>query len=308
MIVRDEELVGWPPERIHFSRLKGMSLSPAHFRAGYLPQDDDTPARRFGSAVHVLALGGEVVRFEGERKGNAWAAFKGLVAGEEHFTFDGAHRGKAWAAAKEEAAGRLIVSTEDLEAAREAVELQSRRRAAGRYLAPVVTPVEYERAQRCADAVRANGEAVALLNGPTEVPLRWRFLDRDCGGQLDAMPRRIVSDLKTVTCADPDWFPRHALKMYYHVQLEWYRVGAVENGHPVDECALVAVETKPPFAVTCFVLTARVLEVARRQLRLWMERLLACESDGSWPEYVQSRVELDLPDEDLVLDFTDYAA
>ncbi|MCH7890649.1 MAG: hypothetical protein IH921_04010 [Gemmatimonadetes bacterium] len=61
----------------------------------------------FGTLVHALVLGGDVITFEGKRSGSPWASFKGLIAGEDHFVFNDPHRGKAWTVAKEEAAGRL---------------------------------------------------------------------------------------------------------------------------------------------------------------------------------------------------------
>lgn len=288
--------------RVHFSRLKLMALSPAHYRAG-LDEIEETPAMRFGTCVHVLALGGDVIRYPGARTGNGWKAFQGLVDGAEYYVFDDAHRGKAWEWAKADAAGKLIVTSEDLELARGAVELQARRRAQGRYPVPIVTADEYERAALCAEAVRNHPVAARYLEGEVEVPLRWSFLGRDCGGQLDVLAPRRVTDLKTSTSADPDWFPRHAIKQFWHSQLAWYGVGAKENATRVESHSIVAVEVRPPFAVTCFELTDRALDRGRRQVHLWMERLLACEEADEWPEYVQSAVELDLPDDDFELDF-----
>jgi hypothetical protein len=289
---------------VHFSRLRLMARSPAHYLA--YADSGDTPARRFGTCVHVLALGGDVIRYEGKRAGNDWKAFERLVAGDEYFVYDGPRRGKAWAWAKADAGARAIVSSADLELAQDARETQARRRAAGRYEVPIVTASEYDEAARCAEVVRASPIARELLDGETECPLRWSVLGRACAGQLDVLgPRRVV-DLKTTTKSEPEWFSRHAMGMAYHAQLDWYAEGARANATRIDDCYIVAVETRAPYAVTCLRLTEHVLELGARLTRLWMERLLSCEASGEWPQYVQSIVDLDAPN-DFELLFDDAA-
>lgn len=281
-------------DEIHFSRLRLMARSPAHYRAHV---DEDSPARRFGSCVHVLALGGEVIRFEGERTGNAWKGFRALVDGAEYFVFDGPHQGTAWKWAKADAGERAIVTSADVELAMVARELQAARREAGRYALPIVTSSEYSVAARVAEAVRSHPIARELLEGETERPLEWPVLGRACAGQLDVLASTRVVDLKTSTKTEPEWFRRHAIGMRYHAQLEWYRAGAVACGYPIEECFVVAVETRPPYAVTCLRLTERALEAGAKTVRLWMERLLACEQADEWPAYVQSIVDLDVEDD-----------
>jgi len=290
------EAAAWEP--VHFSRLKLLAQSPAHYRVGHAARKE-TAAMRFGTAVHVLALRGEIVVFDGERAGNRWAAFKELVAGAEPYVYDGPHRGNAWKWAKEEAQGRPIVTSEDVAAAAAGRAIQGQRLAAGRYLSPIVTTAEYDVAARVAEKVRTHAVAGELLDGMHEQPLRWDRAGRACAGTLDVMgPRRIV-DLKTTTKADPEWFPHHGRKLHYHAQLDWYAGGARENGHITDACFIVAVETTEPHAVTAFELSERALEAGARQTHLWLERLKGCEAADEWPEYVQSVVPFDLPDDDF---------
>lgn len=65
-----------PREPVHFSTLKAMALSPAHYRYG-LSARHDTPAMRLGRAVHAYVLLGQApVVFEGAaRRGKAWESF-----------------------------------------------------------------------------------------------------------------------------------------------------------------------------------------------------------------------------------------
>ncbi len=61
---------------IHFSQLKKLALSPAHFKHALETPHEQTPAMRFGSLVHALVLGGKYVVYDGERRGNAWQEFQ----------------------------------------------------------------------------------------------------------------------------------------------------------------------------------------------------------------------------------------
>lgn len=82
-------------EPLHFSRLKLMSRSPAHYRVGF---GEPTPAMRFGTLVHTVLLGGDYAVWEGDRRGNVWKDFE----------------------AKHE--GRLIVTSKEYQAALQCAE------------------------------------------------------------------------------------------------------------------------------------------------------------------------------------------
>lgn len=292
-------------EPVHFSRLKYMARSPLHFRHS---RPFETPATRWGSAVHVLALGGDVIVYEGERKGGAWSAFKALVDGAPHHVYDGVRRGKEWERAKELAEGRAIVTTADLEAAERGRVIQSVRRASGMYDAPIVTSSEYDSAARCADAVRTDEIARDILaNADTEIPLSWESHGMRCRGRVDILGPSWIADLKTTRDATPAWFRGYALRMAYHAQLDWYAEGARSNGMTVDDHWIIAVESKPPHPVVCMRLTDRALEQGRGLWCLWMEQLRVCIEADHWPGYVQCAVDLDAY-EDTELIFDDEAA
>lgn len=285
---------------LHFSRLKLMAMSPAHFRAG---SKRATREMGLGTLIHALILGGDAIVYDGERKGAGWAAFKALVGGAVPYVFDGPHQGKAWREARDEARslGSVIVSSADVERARDAARRQADRAAAGRYELPIVTSAEYTRARECAAAVVRDPLASELLMGEREVPLTWRFLGRDCAGQIDVLHRSRITDLKTTACAEPSWFQRQVFKMGYHAQLPWYREGALAHGYPAEGLFLVAVEPKPPYAVTCFRLSQNAIDEGLRLIRMWMERLAVCEQSDTWPAYCQSIIDIDTaPDVDLI--------
>lgn len=71
---------------VHWTDLKRIALSPAHFLAG-LETHRDTPAMRLGRLVHTIVLGGPPSAvWNGERRGNAWKEFQAANEGREIVT------------------------------------------------------------------------------------------------------------------------------------------------------------------------------------------------------------------------------
>lgn len=248
---------------VHFSNLKHIARSPAHYVAS-LSYRKDTPAMAAGRLIHALALGGKFVVYDGERRGNAWKEFCSAHSGQE-----------------------------------------------------VYTTVEHARAMPVVDALWKHPLATELLRGETEREVLWRGLNgRACSSRLDVLnPVRVV-DLKTAHVAEPGQFSRAALRMGYHAQMAFYLDAAnwdrldqsVSRGKEpparIDDAYIVAVETAPPYAVVTMKLTPRAIEEGRKLCRYWMERLLGCEAADHWPGYVESTIDLDVPDE-LELSFGD---
>lgn len=86
---------------IRFSRLKAMATSPAHYLQAVTEEREDTPAMRFGRAVHTLVLGGPepVIWDGGIKRGKAWDAFYAEHIRDEILTADEYERAQAVAAA-----------------------------------------------------------------------------------------------------------------------------------------------------------------------------------------------------------------
>lgn len=61
---------------LHWSQLKHMGRSPAHFKHAVLNPIEPTPAMRLGTLVHSLILGGRFHVWDGERRGAAWNEFE----------------------------------------------------------------------------------------------------------------------------------------------------------------------------------------------------------------------------------------
>lgn len=288
-------------EPVHFSRLKLMAQSPAHYAAR---PHVETRSVSLGAAIHTLALGGDLIVYDGERRGLDWAGFKAVSEGAEPFIYNGPRTGKAWAEAKRAAleAGDLpILGIGIAEQALAAREVQRRRAAAGRYSAQIVTSAERDEAMRAVESVLSHPIAAPMLAGARrEVPFEWTFLGRRSAGTVDALTGWVddVIELKSARTSDPRRFVFDAIRQHYHAQLAWYGEGVSQvTGRPVSEHHVITVESWAPYVVTVFRLTERTLELGRRVIHGWMERLLACEAANEWPGYVQSIVDLDIEPE-----------
>lgn len=229
---------------VRFSRLKLMSKSPEIYRAQFEEEAADTAAKRFGRLVHATTLGGKIVVYDGERRGNRWAEFKAANEGAE-----------------------------------------------------IALEHEIKDATRIAKAVHADPIVCkyGLLDGEHEKEIAWMSEGRACGARLDVLGHDFVTDLKTTSSAEPGWFVRNGARMAYHAQLDWYRLGAtLAMGRPIERAFIVAVEPKYPFAVTCFKLPQRTLDMARATWRTWWERLMVCEASDAWPGYALDLVEFEI--------------
>jgi len=235
----------------HFSTLKNMARSPAHYLSSVLEPREPTAPMRFGNICHSILFRQPHIVWPKQRRGKDWEAF---------------------------------------EASRPANDTRL-----------VITQDEYDRARRVCDAIGANPDATRVLVGQHEVERTWSMLCTPCAGRLDVLGDRYVTEFKTTTNSHPATFMRGAMRLGYHAQLPWYIDGV---GQPDWDAYIVAVEVAPPYAVTVFQLSPRVLQEGRKLYRLWMEQLLVCESTNDWPAYCQSVVPFDMPDYDqpLIID------
>lgn len=158
----------------------------------------------------------------------------------------------------------------------------------------ILTPSEYAETAGMVAAVRANDDAMSLLQGALEQSLYWDALGRRCRGTPDVLGASFVTELKSARTTDPRRFKWDAIKLAYHVQLAWYVDGAARLGkvQPNATAHVVAVENSAPYVVTVFDVEPADLELGRRTYRSWLELLQACEDADHWPGYVQCRVPL----------------
>lgn len=289
---------------VHFSNLRYMLRSPAHYRCSILEPRAQTAPMRMGSVQHAKTLKQPFRVWDGDRRGRDWDLLQAIRAGEPYTVFDGSRRGKEWTAFSEAHKGKLIVNSEERDAVMKCLDG-----------APadclVATASEATLAERIDAAIWADPvvREKRPLDGEYEVPVEWTMLGRKCSTTgIDVKGNGFITELKTCSNSEPGQFLRAALRMGYHGQLAWYLDGI---GQPEWAAFIVAVETAPPFAVTVIELTRKTLDEGRKLCRLAMEQLLVCEASNEWPAYCQSVVPWDLPDYDgepLLIDGEEVAA
>lgn len=240
--------------RVHFSELKEMASSPAHYRKACTVPRDATSAMNIGSATDRFVFGGKVVLFTGKvRNGKEWEAFAA-----EH-------------------AGEVICNR---------AEWDTARATADNVMAdPVAGPIlrakgnEFQRVM----AWEAYGlECAAGIPGG------------DGRGGFDLLNQResLIVDLKASGDAEPASLIRHARRMLWHCQGRWYLDGAQALSLDATRFKLIVAETSG-VAVTVLTLGPNVLNLAAKQIAHWVERLKGCDASGEFPGYQQTEVEWD---------------
>lgn len=168
----------------------------------------------------------------------------------------------------------------------------------------ILTVIEYNKANRMADAVRASKVAAPYLQGKVEETIFFDWYGKKCRATPDVRGDGHVTELKTAATSDPSRFVWHALRRHYNAQLRMQQIACGDDG---SDAYIVCVESTGAFNVTVFHLEPRALEFGEKNLCLWMERLKTCEASDRYPPYVECVVPLDAPD-DIELDFGDDAS
>lgn len=185
-----------------------------------------------------------------------------------HVVYDGVRRGKEWEKFQaDQPAGVLIFNVR-----------------------------ESEQAASMLASLRGNKDAMRVLEGEREVMRTWQINGRDCQGTPDVVSDKFVTELKTGETSDPALFRYKVIRFSYHAQLAWYDEGI---GGRRDRY-IVAVENKPPYVTTVFRMTESSILAGQKLVRLWWERLMACEAANEWPGYCQSIVDLEVGETELV--------
>lgn len=251
---------------VHFSSLKQLAKSPAHYKWRCEHPMEPTRDMRIGSYVNQLVLGKSprktlvVFEEEGSRSTNAYKAFAKRHEDKEVLTLAEALEAEpiAQAVLQDETAQSLLKSYDS---------------SAG---------VRYE------------------------VPLSWTDNGIPCATTgIDIVGPDYLADLKVVHNAEPEYLQKHALRMGWHAQLVWYAGGMPTVAHRTGALHLLCVESSPPHPVTVLTLSPEVIEAGEKCVRAWMERLKVCAESGVYPGYVQSPVTWALPEWMMEGDFDD---
>jgi len=145
---------------------------------------------------------------------------------------------------------------------------------------------DYGRALAVRDAVRANQDAHALLEGcQTEVTLTWTDAETDiaCKARLDAYKPDALIDLKTSADIEAQHFGRTAARLLYHGQLAYYHAGACSCAGLVDlPVRIIAVEAEPPHDVCVYEVSDDDLWAGMELVQDLLAQLRRCRDTDSW--------------------------
>lgn len=178
------------PGHVHFSNLRAMNLSAAHFQASITHPFKATPKMQHGTLVHTLTLG------NGPDEPDALDSIE-IWTGKSR-------QGKAWEEFRSGLADHVLTPTE---------------KEYDRALAAAKAILADPRAREALEGEKEQAFEWSVMG--RKCAGRLDVINR---------PKRRAVELKTTALAQPDWFVRHALKMHYHAQLAWYVDGLELEG------------------------------------------------------------------------------
>ncbi len=228
------------------SLLKPLLISPAHFQAGLLAAPKNSPAKDFGSLVHVLLL-------QPHLAGQELAVFPGVgTSRDPEF--------KAFLACN---AYRLAVDeptfAQAMRLATKVAETTYKGRPLGRFVEESIC------------------EATIYFTEPvTGLRLRVR---------LDAYHPDISFDLKTTRHATPEAFARDAVELGYDLQAYMYGLGRrLYEGALAAPFVFIAGETQQPHSIGIFEAGGTFLENGAAKFQSCLSAFKACTETGYWPD------------------------
>lgn len=246
-------------QRVNWSRLKFMLLSPAHYRHALTSQFEDTDAKALGRAVHVATLEPELFNTAyvmwdlGRRAGGDWERFK-------------------------DAHDDCEILTEKAFTKCRAIQQAVRNdRHASKYLAG------------------GKSEITALWKHVAPAVLAVPGFEIDCKGRIDFEAANALVDLKTTKDASDDGFGRESWRYSYHVQAAFYSDGYfAATGHR-KPYVIVAVESHEPWVVQVYRVPEHHLQKGRETYQALLGRVDLCRAENDYPGYSTGELELSLP-------------
>lgn len=252
------------------SGLKEIDRSPAHYFAAYLdpdrePNDDDTPAKKIGRAVHCAIL--EPAEFD-----NRYTA---IPDGLDRRTKEG----KAlW--------NEIVASGREPLPAPQLETILATARGAQRV--PVSRLLLSHPRGRCERSIFWTDPATGV-----RYKVRPDYLIEPCSD----FPNGVIVDVKTAEDASPEGFGKSAWTYEMHLAAWLYPEGfmrAYGTAEP-PEFLWLAVEKSRPFAAAYYHPTPAVTAYGRREVARLTGIYLECQRTGRWPAYGDTIQPISLP-------------
>ena len=230
---------------VNKSTLWELRKSPAHYKYALEHPTKDTPALRFGRALHSAIL--QPWDFE-----MSYAIMPNI----DRRTKDGKEQYEQF---MRNAAGMTILTEDEFQTIRDMTEAVRSDKWASSLLYDCLTEVP-------------------LFWSDLGTHIR-------CKCRLDAVKQGIIVDLKTCQDASTDHFMRDALKLGYHVQSAHYIRGYKSQHDETPEFYFLCVEKTPPYAINIIKAGDSFIDRGTMELMDLMDKLAFCRKHRSWGGY-----------------------
>jgi hypothetical protein len=166
-----------------------------------------------------------------------------------------------------------------------------------------IKQADYDMAWRAAGAVRANSDAMALLDeAECEKIVTWELGRIKCKGRLDALTDRVV-DLKMTRRNTLYEVEKDAAIFNYHAQLAWYHDGVVKaeliSGEKLPAAIFVHADQKSTFTDLAILDMDEVdgtFFYGRAKYQTLLKRYIGCKAANWWPGMAPKPVMWVLPE------------
>lgn len=160
----------------------------------------------------------------------------------------------------------------------------------------------FYKARNMADALANCKVSEPLLKGRYQETILFRWNGLDCRATPDVIGEgnAFLTELKTSVSSDPNHFPWHSRRMFYHAQMRMQNL-AIKDA--AKDCFVVCIESAEPHPVQCYRIEERALLEGEKCLYAWAERMKVAEQSGKYLPYTTCIMPLDVPDNDEALIF-----
>jgi hypothetical protein len=163
---------------------------------------------------------------------------------------------------------------------------------------PILDEDKAKALEATAKAIRQHPTAAGILHGGKK-ELSVFKQDEETGllmkGRIDCLSEdeqgfQTAIDIKTCADASPGAFAKDIAAWQYHAQAAYY-----SNLVTADFFLFIAVEKTPPHAIGIYSLDQAAMERGRSLYRAWLNKLVVCIEEDSWPAYSPEIETLTLP-------------
>lgn len=156
---------------------------------------------------------------------------------------------------------------------------------------------EIEKVNAMIEAVGRHATAIKILReGQAEMSFTWNENGQPCKGRVDFVREGMVTDFKSTKSCAKDSFEKDMFKMFYFVQMAFYRRGYKSHfGKEPEFCNFICVENQKPFNVAVYELDNGALDAGDELIDVTLKRIKKAQESNDWPELQTKAEDITLP-------------